>query len=202
MLSRHGRAIYNNRFSGETMKFTRLASALLLTGLALGTTASQAEGLRFFPGVESGFKFEPSVALTAGVMNITAANDNTSFVYGLDFNMNCGLIQTPDNRIRTHVQINRVDDSGVKATSIELSPRYTLPLGGGFSIGAGPVLGLVMADNGNADKNLFGYGAVVGANFRKGIYYSGLDLRYLNTKERSNVDFENWALIAKVGINF
>ena len=49
---------------------------------------------------------------------------------------------------------------------------------------------------------LFAYGAVVGANYRKGMYYSGLDLRYLNTSERNNVDFENWALIAKVGINF
>lgn len=202
MLAHHGGIIYDNRSSGETMKFRRLASAILLAGLTFGTTASQADGLRFFPGLESGFKSEPSLALTAGVMNVTAANDNASFVYGLDFNMNCGLIQTPDNRIRTHLQINRVDDSGVKATSIELSPRYTVPLGGGFSVGAGPVLGLVMADNGNNDKNLFGYGAVVGANFRKGIYYSGLDLRYLNTKERDNVEFENWALIAKVGINF
>lgn len=184
------------------MKFNRLASTILLAGLTLGATASQADGLRFFPGMESGFKFEPSVALTAGVMNVTAANDNASFVYGLDFNMNCGLIQTPENRIRTHVQLNRVDDSGVKATSIELSPRYTVPLAGGFSVGAGPVLALVMADNGNADKNLFGYGAVVGANYRKGMYYSGLDVRYLNTRERDNVEFENWALIAKVGINF
>lgn len=184
------------------MKFRRLASVILLTGLTLGTSASQAEGLRFLPGLESGFKSEPSLALTAGVMNVTAANENASFVYGLDFNMNCGLIQTPDNRIRTHLQINRLDDSGVKATSFELSPRYTVPLGGGFSVGAGPVLGLVMADNGNTDKNLFGYGAVIGANYRKGIYYSGLDLRYLNTNTRDNIQFENWALIAKVGINF
>jgi len=184
------------------MKFTHLASTLLVAGLALGTTASHADGLKFFPGLDKGFKAEPSLAVTAGVMSASATDDDSMFVYGLDFNMNCGLIQTPDNRIRTHIQINHTDESGMKATSFELSPRYTLPVGGGFSVGAGPVLGMVKADNGVTDKNLFAYGAVIGANYRKGMYYSGLDLRYLNTSERNHVEFENWALIAKVGINF
>ncbi|AXS79600.1 hypothetical protein [Dechloromonas sp. HYN0024] len=184
------------------MTINRLASTLLLAGLALGTTASHADGLRFFPGLDKDFKAEPSLALSAGVMGAAATNSDSMFVYGLDFNMNCGLIQTPDNRIRTHVQINHVDESGMKATSFELSPRYTVPLGSGFSLGAGPVLGVVLADNGRNDKSLFGYGAVVGANYRKGMYYSGLDLRYLNTSQSDGVSFENWALMAKVGINF
>ncbi len=187
----------------KTSRFTsRITSLCLLAGLTLAGTASHADGLRFLPGLDAGFKAEPSLAITGGVMNAKASSDDTNFVYGLDFNMNCGLIQTPDNRIRTHVQINHTNESSVKATSFELSPRYTLPLGGGFSVGAGPMIGMVKADNGVADKNLFAYGAVVGANFRKGVYYSGLDLRYMNTSERSNVSFENWALIAKVGINF
>ena len=184
------------------MNIKPLASALLLAGLALSATASHADGLKFLPGLQAGFKAEPSLAISLGVMGSPDTNSDSMFVYGLDFNMNCGLIQTPDNRIRTHVQINHVDESGMKSTSFELSPRYTLPLGSGFSVGAGPVLALVMADNGRADKNLFGYGAVVGANYRKGMYYSGLDLRYLNTSESDRVSFENWALLAKVGINF
>jgi hypothetical protein len=184
------------------MKFSHLASTLLIASLTLGTSVSQADGLRFFPGLEQGFKAEPSLAVTAGVMGAPATNDNSMFVYGLDFNMNCGLIQTSDNRIRTHLQINHVDESGMKSTSFELSPRYTVPLGSGFSVGAGPVLGVVLADNGRSDKSLFGYGAVVGANYRKGMYYSGLDLRYLNTSESDSVSFENWTLMAKVGINF
>ena len=184
------------------MKIKQLASTICLAGLALGSTASHADGLTFFPGLQSGFKFDPSLAVSVGVMGAPSANSDSMFVYGLDFNMNCGLIQTPNNRIRTHVQINHVDESGMKSTSFELSPRYTVPVGGGFSVGAGPVLALVMADNGRTDKNLFGYGAVVGANYRKGLYYSGLDLRYLNTTERDSVSFENWALLAKVGINF
>lgn len=184
------------------MKLHRLTSALLVAGLALAATTSHADGLTFLPGLNAGFKFEPTLAVSVGAMNAAAARDDALTVYGIDFNMNCGLIQTPANRIRTHVQINHVDESGVKSTSFELSPRYTLPLGGGFSIGAGPALALVKVDNGNADKNLFGYGAVGGLNYRAGLLYAGADLRYLNTTERNNVQFENWALLAKVGINF
>lgn len=184
------------------MRIQRFASALLLGSLAFAATASHAEGLRFFPGLDSGFKFEPTLALSAGVMHAKAADDNSQLVYGLDFSMNCGLIQTPDNRIRTHIQINHVNESNAKVTSFELSPRYTVPLGGGFSVGVGPALALVKADNGHNERNLFGYGVAAGANFRKGAYYSGIDLRYLNTNERNNVEFENWALMAKVGINF
>lgn len=184
------------------MRIQRFASALLLGSLAFAATASHAERLRFFPGLDSGFKFEPTLALSAGVMHAKAADDNSQLVYGLDFSMNCGLIQTPDNRIRTHIQINHVNESNAKATSFELSPRYTVPLGGGFSVGVGPALALVKADNGHNERNLFGYGVAAGANFRKGAYYSGIDLRYLNTNERNNVEFENWALMAKVGINF
>lgn len=148
------------------MKLKQFAAALAFAGLSLAGTASHADGLTFFPGLNPGFKYEPTLAITAGIMDAHSARDNSMTVYGIDFNMNCGLFQTPDNRIRTHVQLNHVDESGVKSTSFEISPRYTLPIGNGFSVGAGPVLGLVRVDNGNTEKNLFGYGAVAGLNFR------------------------------------
>ena len=184
------------------MNFRHFAPALLLASLTLGASASHADGLRLFPSLDAGFKFDPTLAVSAGVMDANAASDNSITVYGLDFNMNCGLIQTPDKRIRTHIQINRVNGSGIKSTAFELSPRYTLPVGGGFSLGAGPVPAAVMVDNGNADKTLFGYGAVAGLNFRSDMFYAGADVRYLNTTERDNAELDNWALLAKFGINF
>lgn len=181
---------------------TRIASALIAAGLALGASATHADGLKFLPGLQPGFKFEPTVALTGGVANAPAANDDAVGAYGLEMSMNCGLIQTSDNRIRTHVQLNRIEDAGVRATTVELSPRYTLPLGGGFAVGAGPVLSWVGADTAAGNRNLFGYGAAAGVDFRKGHYFSGIDLRYLNTAERDSVNFENVMLQVKVGYNF
>ena len=136
-------------------------------------------------------------------MNVPDVEDHdTDFVYGLDFNFNCLLMQTPENHMRTHLQLNHSDNSGLTSTSFELSPRYTLPVGSGFGFGVGPVLALVMVDNGLDDKNLFGYGLVGGPEYRKGMFYSGIDLRYLATTESDEVDFGNWALLAKLGINF
>lgn len=185
------------------MKFSRLAPVLFAAALSLTATASHAEGLRFFPGFQSGYTFGPTLAVSAGVVNVTDVDDHDAdFVYGLDFNFNCLLMQTPENRMRTHLQVNHTDDSGLTSTSFELSPRYTPAIGGGFAIGVGPVVALVMADNGAADKNLFGYGLVGGLEYRRGMFYSGVDLRYLATTESDEVEFANWALLAKLGINF
>ena len=185
------------------MKFSRLAPVLFAAALSLTATASHAEGLRFFPGFQSGFEFAPTLAVSAGVMSVPDVEDHDAdFVYGLDFNFNCLLMQTPENRMRTHLQVNHTDNSGLTSTSFELSPRYTPAIGGGFALGVGPVVALVMADNGDADKNLFGYGLVGGLEYRQGMFYSGIDLRYLATTESDEVELGNWALLAKLGVNF
>lgn len=180
---------------------TRIATALIAAGLAFGT-AAHAESLKFLPGMQSGYKFEPTVALTGGVMNAPAANDDSIGVYGLEFSMNCALVQTADNRIRTHIQLNRTEEGGIRATTVELSPRYTMPLGQSFSAGIGPVIAWVDADTAAGSRNLFGYGAVAGVNYRHGKLYTGIDLRYMNTAERDSMRFENVMLQAKVGISF
>lgn len=62
------------------MKIKQLASTLCLAGLALGSTASHADGLTFFPGLQSGFKFDPSLAVSVGVMGAPSANSDSMFV--------------------------------------------------------------------------------------------------------------------------
>lgn len=184
------------------MKYYRLVAVLLVAGLTLTAASSHAESLRFLPGLESGYEFAPTLAVAAGVANVPDANHDADFVYGLDFNFNCLLVQTPENHVRTHLQLNRTGNSGWKSTSLELSPRYTLPVGDGFAVGVGPVLALVFADNGRADRRLFGVGVVGGVEFRHGRFYTGADLRYLETMKRRSVDYDNWALLAKIGVNF
>lgn len=184
------------------MKSYRLVAVLLVAGLTLTATSSHAESLRFLPGLQSGYEFAPTLAVAAGVASVSDSRHDADFVYGLDFNFNCLLVQTPENRMRTHLQLNHTGNSGWKSTALELSPRYTLPVAEGFAVGAGPVLALVFADNGPADRSLFGVGLVGGVEFRQGRFYTGADLRYLETIERRRVDFDNWALLAKVGVNF
>lgn len=184
------------------MKLKHLVPAFVFATLSLTAASGGAQGLTFAPVLDSDFVFAPTLAISAGAMNVRDGRDDSDFVYGLDFNFNCLLLQTPEDRMRTHVQINHSDNAGVKSTSFELAPRYTLPIGSGLAANLGPVVALVLADYGAADENLFGYGGVGGLEFRTGIFYSGIDLRYLNTLRRNDMKFENLSLLAKAGINF
>ena len=184
------------------MKIQKLVSSLLFVGLAGAALSSQAEGMSWMPGSSSAPRGGQTLAITAGAMSTNAASEDAIAVYGLEYSVGSSYFQTSDNRIRTHIQVNHADESGVRATSLEFQPRYTVPLGSGVSAGIGPTLAWVNAKTTGDDKNLFGYGVASGVEYRTGAYMTGLDLRYMNTNERSNLTFENWALHAKVGINF
>ncbi|MBC7858356.1 MAG: outer membrane beta-barrel protein [Burkholderiaceae bacterium] len=177
---------------------------LLAVALSSLSVAASAEGWKFAPGLtEPGFKYEPSIALTASSIKPHGADSATA--YGVDINFNCGLIQTPDNRMRTHFSVSRVNEDQYGATIVELSPRYTVPLADGFSIGAGPSLGAVrlnVAAAGVPTETVFAYGVVAGLNYRKGALYAGLDLGARRTKEKSGLDFDSRAVTLKVGYNF
>jgi hypothetical protein len=181
------------------MKKTFLALAL-----ASLSAAAMAETWKFAPALsDSKFKFEPTIAATAS--SVKPRGRSSATAYGLEMNFNCGLIQSPDNRIRTHFSVSQVDENTYDATMVELSPRYTVPLSNGLSIGVGPSLGAVRMDSATAGvptKTVFAYGVVAGLNYRMGAFYAGLDLGMRQTTERSGVDFDNRAATLKVGFNF
>jgi hypothetical protein len=174
---------------------------IIAASLAALSMSAHAEGWRFGPGFsEQGFKLDPTLA---GTVNYVDPSDHSSDTgLGVDFNFNCGLIQDPQNRIRTHLQFTRISDSGLKANAFELSPRYTVPLRGGFSVGVGPSVALYRVEKPGFDKNLKGYGVAAGVDYRAGALYFGVDARYHDTESKDGVNFENFTFGAKVGINF
>ena len=179
----------------------KLLLAALVSSLS---AAAMADGLKFAPLLsDKAFKFEPTVALTAGLVKPNGESSETA--YGVELNFNCGLLQTPDNRIRTHLSLSRVNDNNYDATILELSPRYTLPLASGFSVGVGPSLGAVRVDPDAAGANrqtYFAYGVVGGVNYRMGALYAGLDVGVRRTNEKNDSDFDSRYATLKVGINF
>lgn len=182
-----------------------MKKTLACIALASLSTLAAADGWKFAPGLtEPGFKLQPTVAATVG--SVKPQGDGSSVTaYGVEVNVNCGLIQTPDNRIRTHLSLNRINEDRFDATSVELSPRYTLPLAAGFSVGVGPSLGLVRVDpsaNGVSKETLFTYGVAAGVNYRAGVLYTGLDLGMKRASEKNGIDFDNRSATFKVGVNF
>lgn len=181
------------------MKKTLLAAAIL----SLSATA-MAEGWKFAPRMKDpGFKFAPTLAVTAA--SVKPQDDGSANAYGLELNFNCGMLQSPDNRIRTHLSLSRINESDYDATGIELSPRYTVPLASGFSIGVGPSLGAIRLDPSAAGvgrETLFAYGIVGGLNYRMGALYAGLDLGVRRTSEQGGLDYDGRYATLKAGFNF
>lgn len=179
------------------MQLQKIAFAAAVASIS---TAAMAEGWRFAPITEPGFKMEPTLAATVG--SVKPKDGESATAVGLDFNFNCGLLQSPDNRMRTHLSFSRVDEASYEATNIELSPRYTVPIGEGLSAGVGPSLGVVSLDVGGNEERLFAVGLAGGVNYRMGAFYAGADLRLQRTREKNGFDYDNWAATAKLGINF
>lgn len=179
------------------MKKSLLAVALLSLPFS-----AMAEGWKFAPALsDAAFRFEPTIAATVGAVKPTGSGEGTG--YGLELNFNCGLIQSPDNRVRTHLALSRVDKSRYDATLLDLSPRYTVPLSNGLSIGFGPSLGGVRLDpSATGSETLFAYGLVGGLNYRMGALYAGLDVGVRRTTEKSDLDFDSSYATLKVGVNF
>lgn len=175
--------------------------ALALSTLSL---SAMAEGWRFAPMfTDPAFKLEPTIAATIGATK--PQSDSSATVYGLEMNVNCGLIQSPDNRIRTHISLSRANEGNYDATIFELSPRYTVPLGGGFSVGVGPSLGAVRVDPaaaGVSTETLFAYGVAAGVNYRSGAFYAGLDIGARRTNDKNGIDYDGRLATLKVGFNF
>lgn len=178
----------------------KIVFAATLATLSFAATA--ADGWRFAPGLtDKNLKFDPSLAITAN--RIDPSGHSGKNAWGLDFNFNCGLVQDPNNRIRTHLNYSRVDNDGLKVHAFELSPRYMVPIAPGLSIGAGPSLAAYgVKSGGGYDHTLYGIGAAAGINYRVGNVFLGADARYHATQSKGGADFDNWTAGVKAGVNF
>ena len=184
-------------------KTTALLSASLVALCAFAAPAAQAagNGWQWLPAVnDPSWKPEASVAVTGNRTDPGTGPSATG--WGVDVNLNCGLVQSPDNRIRTHVNISHTNKNGTSVNAFELSPRYTVPLGDGLSAGVGPSVGAFQVSTPGNDRTLLGMGAAAGMNYRAGALYTGFDIRYHATTSRSGVDYDPLTFGAKVGINF
>ena len=178
------------------MKKLALAAALVTLSFA-----ASADGWRLAPLLtDPSFKLAPSIALTANSVDPKDGTSNTGA--GIDFNFNCGLLQDPQNRMRTHINIGQNKENGVSVNAFELSPRYTIPMGQGLSMGVGPSLAVYKVSRPGYDETLLAAGVAAGINYRAGALFLGADVRYHNTEEKQGADFDNWTVGLKVGVNF
>ena len=182
-----------------------MTRSLLAALLAAASLPAAADGARFAPMFgDPEFRFQPTIAALVGALK---PEDNPSGVYaGVEFSFNSGIYQTPERRIRSHLTLGAYDESGLKLDTVEFSPRYTVPMGSGFSIGIGPGIAYLRSTLAGQTVSHLAWVIAGGISFRKGAYYAGVDLRYLDTREKQLVnttrEADNWGIAAKVGRNF
>lgn len=179
----------------------KIVRMTLVAGGVMSAFGAQAEqGWRGLPYREDGFRFQPSLALTGSQFN--PRRGPLGNAWGVDLNFNCALLQSPANRIRTHIQISRSKRDGVTVMSYELSPRYTVPLNYGFSVGAGPSVATLRVSARDSGADLVAVGVAAGVNLRIGDYYAGMDFRAHDTNSRHGVNYDSFTYGFKTGVNF
>lgn len=179
-----------------------LLPALLAALVITATPAAQAaDGWQWLPALnDPAWKPDATLALTGS--RIDPDPGRSANAWGLELALQCGLMQTPDRRIRTHLNYSHASREGTRFDTLTLSPRYTVPLGDGLSIGAGPSLGLFRVEAPSAARTLPGLGVAAGLNWRIGALLTGVDVGWHGTRERGGLDQDPLTVGAKIGFSF
>ena len=179
---------------------------ILLTALALGaatTPALAASDWKFLPVADKGYAPAFVASVTGGIMDPQHVGSGDA--WGLELAFNCGLVQTPTGVVRTKLSVNKFDKAGLELTTVELNPRWTIPVAKDLTFGVGPGIGWVKADGGR-NVDMFAWQAGADLDYRIGQLNLGLGARWQDTVDKNlgggREGADNWLVQAKVGIAF
>lgn len=128
--------------------------------------------------------FKPLAGLSvfAGVQNSKHLNTST-LVYGIEFSMECPLVQTGKSHIRQQFSLMHQDGKGYESLNVEINPQYKLIAKTSFELGAGPVAGFIFTRIRDNNKPVFNYGLGTGAIYYFKKIFVGIESRYTMTRK-------------------
>ena len=183
------------------MKTTRILT--IAAALSALTAPAFAGDWQFLPIADKGYAPNFVASVTGGIMDPQHAKSGDA--WGLELAMNCGLIQTPTGVVRTKLSVNKFDKAGLELTTVELNPRWTIPVAKDLTFGIGPGIGWVKADSGR-NVDMFAWQAGADLDYRIGQLNLGLGARWQDTVNKNlgggREGADNWLVQAKVGIAF
>ena len=104
-------------------------------------------------------------------------------LYGIEFSMECPLIQTGKSHIRQQLSLIRQDGKDYKSLTVEVNPQYKIIARSSFELGVGPVAGFIFTSIRDNNKPVFNYGLGTGAVYYFRRVFIGFESRYTLTKE-------------------
>lgn len=180
-----------------------MKKSLIALALLGSATLASAQEWKFFPITnDPAFKLEPGIAVMVDSVDPDVSGASRGNASGVEFSFNCGLVQTADNRIRTSLKLHHSKEGRLDATAVELSPRYMLPVGNGFFVGAGPSVAVVRLKDSGVTKTLAGAGAAIGAEWRSGEWFVGADLRWHDLSRKNGVSYDHSSIGLHAGLRF
>ena len=161
----------------------------LIAGVALFASAQDAPSKK---------EFKP----LAGLSVIGGIQKNKYFkasapVYGIEFSMECPLIQNEKSRVRQQISMMRQKQNGYRSLTIEINPQYKLITMPSFELGIGPVTGFIFTHIRDNNKPVFNYGLGTSAMYYFRRVFIGLESRYTMTKKIMLDDMYNDTAIAE-----
>jgi hypothetical protein len=184
------------------MKTTR--TLLIAAAVAAASTPALAGDWKFMPILDKGYAPNFVASVTGGIMDPQHAKSGDA--WGLELAMNCGLLQTPTGVVRTKLSVNKFDKAGLDLTTVELNPRWTIPVAKDLTFGVGPGIGWVKADSGSRTTDLFAWQVGADLDYRIGQLNLGLGARWQDTVNKTvsagREGADNWLVQAKVGVAF
>ena len=126
--------------------------------------------------------------LLAGLSVIGGAQNTKHFdawvpLYGIEFSMECPLIQTGKSRVRQQFSLMRQDGKDYKSLTVEVNPQYKIISRPSFELGVGPVAGIIFTSARDDNKPVFNYGLGTGAAYFFKKVFVGIESRYTMTKK-------------------
>ena len=107
------------------------------------------------------FKSLPGLSVIGGVQN-NKHFDAWAPLYGIEFSMECPLVQTGKSHIRQQVSLIFQDGKDYKSLNLEINPQYKIINRPSFEWGAGPVAGFIFTTIRDDNKPVFNYGLGTG----------------------------------------
>lgn len=185
--------------------FSKYLSALLGTALLSTASLSAADEFKAFPiFTDDNWKADMEVAAVAAYVNFDRSEIDNGMAYGLDLAFNCPVFTLEgDHLIRQQLTLSRYDKNGLKVTTIEMNPYYTIDLAKDLVLGFGPGIGGVHADvDGGESQWLFAVQAGAGVKYYINDFLIGADIRRQWTAKKEVGELDNMRMLLKAGYRF
>ena len=128
------------------------------------------------------FKSLTGLSVIGGVQN-NKQLDAWAPIYGIEFSMECPLVQTGKSHIRQQLSLILQDGQDYESLNLEINPQYKIIAGSSFELGAGPVAGFIFTTIRDNNKPVFSYGLGTGVVYYFKKVFIGFESRYTMTKE-------------------